>query len=106
LWFYNYNVKWNIYYSDIILLISFLSAILLIRNVLYSNFKLYDILIKWFYDLKTKPEVINPSFLLEDIPFEETKLNDNEMVVSQLVVAINNLKPINSFIIGVIQFGV
>ncbi|MFA9189547.1 P-loop NTPase fold protein [Flavobacterium magnesitis] len=96
-----YNVKWSIYYSDIILLISFLSSILLIRNVFYSNCKLYDILIKWFDNLKTKPEVINTSFLLEDIPFEETNSNDNELVINQVVVAIKNLKPISSFIIGV-----
>ncbi|TDD97922.1 KAP family P-loop NTPase fold protein [Flavobacterium cellulosilyticum] len=101
LWFSFYNVKWSIYYSDIILLMSFLSSILLVRNIFYSNYKLYDILIKWFDDLKTKPEIVNPSFLLEDIPFEETNLNDNEMVIDEVVIAVKNLMPINSFIIGV-----
>lgn len=62
LWFSVYNVKLNFYYTDIILLMSFLSLVLLVRNIFYSNYKLYDVLIKWFNDLKKKQKKLKLHF--------------------------------------------
>lgn len=48
-----------------------------------------------------KDEHKNTSFLIEDTPLNNTDINDNEKVIDEVVKAVINLKPSNSFIIGI-----
>lgn len=95
-----YNFEF-LYYADLIIFIAFMTVILLIRNAFYSNFKLYDIIDKWYNNLKLDTQRSDVSFLIQDLPLEETNPNDNEIVIDEIVTAVQNLKPSNSFIIGI-----
>ncbi|MDQ6531200.1 P-loop NTPase fold protein [Flavobacterium sp. LHD-85] len=101
LYFSYLSRKHDLYYSDIILLIAILSILLLVRNIFLKNWKLYDDIVIWFDKLIEKDEYRNTSFLIEDTPLNKTDINDNEKVIDEVVNAVINLKPSNSFIIGI-----
>ncbi|MFC0779817.1 P-loop NTPase fold protein [Flavobacterium sp. HJSW_4] len=100
LFFSYFNLKFNLFYSDIILLIGILSILLLTRNLFFKNWKLYDKLSFWFSEILENNEKNFESFLIEDIPFDNKNNNDNEKVIDELIKAVINLKPKRSFIIG------
>ncbi len=95
------NEKCSFFYSDIILIIAICTIILFIRNKFLQNWKLYDKLIISFEKLIEEKEENSLSFLIEDTPQNKNRTNDNERVINEVVEAVLNLKPSNSFIIGI-----
>lgn len=101
LYFSYLSRRHELYYSDIILLIAILSILLIFRNIFLRNWSLYDNIVSWFDELIKKGEHVKSSFLIEDIPLNNTNINDNEKVIDEVVKAVINLKPSYSFIIGI-----
>lgn len=89
------------YYADLILLIAFLAIILFSRNAFGKNLKWYDSINLWFQDFLPLSKDEKASYLIQDTPQNGTLENDNEMVIDEIVTALDNLKPSNSFIIGI-----
>lgn len=101
LWFSTYSNKYNFYYTDIIVLLTLLAILLLIRNIFSPNINFYDKVNNWFKNLEKNSSDSENYSLIQDIPQEETIQNDNEVVIDEMILAINVLQPKNSFIIGV-----
>lgn len=97
-----YIERLELLYADIIVLISFYALLLLVRNTIYPNWGFYDKTIKYLSEFKNKENTVNEySYLIEDIPVEGENKNDNEVVIDEIIKAINNLNPQNSFVIGI-----
>lgn len=97
-----YIERLELLYADIIVLISFYALLLLVRNTIYPNWGFYDKTIKYLSEFKQKKNTVNEySYLIEDIPIEGENKNDNEVVIDEIIKAINNLNPQNSFVIGI-----
>lgn len=101
LWFSIYSSKYNFYYTDIIVLLCLFAILLLIRNIFFPNIHFYDTVNNWFKSLEKTTSDSEKYSLIQDIPQEETIKNDNEIIIDEMISAINVLQPKNSFIIGV-----
>ncbi len=91
----------NFYYADLTILTTCLAIILLYRNVFGGNLKWYDTINSWFQDFLPAKKSNKPSYLIQDTPQDEILENDNEIIINEIVTALDNLKPRNSFIIGI-----